>query len=56
MKLTKAQETKLAKLIVHITGECMCSPSSKTCLYWKNVDKGDDDWQTKAIIKAIKEL
>lgn len=56
MKLTKKQENELAKKLPHITGECLCSPSSKTCEYWKNVDKGGDDWQTKAIIKAIKDL
>lgn len=56
MKLTRAQENKLATKIRHITGECGCSASSKTCLYWKNVDKGGEDWQAKEIIKAIKAL
>ena len=56
MKLTKAQQQKLERAIKHITGECMCSPNSKTCLYWKQVDKGGDDWQAKEIIKLIKEL
>ena len=56
MKLTKTQEKKLAGKILHITGECQCSPSSTTCLYWKNVDKGGDDWQTKLIIREIKAL
>lgn len=56
MKLTQAQIKKLKTKLAHITGECLCSASSKTCVYWKNVDKGDDDWQAKEIIKLIKEL
>ena len=56
MKLTKAQEKKLTSKIKHIVGECNCSNSSKTCLYWKNVDKGGDDWQAQLIIKEIKSL
>lgn len=56
MKITKTQEKKLAQKLAHITGECMCSPNSKTCVYWKNVDKGGDDWQVKEIIKIIKEI
>ena len=55
MKLTKKQEGDLAKKIVHITGECMCSPTSKTCIYWKKVDE-ELGWQTKAIIQEIKKL
>lgn len=56
MKLTKMQENKLAKKIVHITGECNCLPSSRTCAYWKNVDKADYNWQTHLIIKEVKNL
>lgn len=56
MKLTKAQKMKLTKTISHITGECSCSPNSKTCIYWKLVDKGGDDWQAKEIIKVIEKL
>lgn len=56
MKLTKAQEKKLASKVKHITGECSCSPNSKTCIYWKMVDKGGDDWQAKEIIKALEKL
>lgn len=55
MKLTKTTENKLAKEISHITGECMCKASSNTCTYWKNVD-GENGWQTKAIIKLIKQI
>lgn len=55
MKLAKSVETKLTKKISHITGECMCKPSSKSCAYWRGVD-GKHGWQTKAIIKLIKEL
>lgn len=56
MKLTSAQKKKLASKIKHITGECGCSANSKACLYWKNVDKGGEDWQVKAIIKEIESL
>lgn len=56
MNLTKAQATKLTNKIKHITGECNCSPNSSTCAYWKNVDKGGEDWQAKEIIKEIKKL
>ena len=56
MKITKAQEKKLAQAVRHITGECLCSPSSKTCIYWKQVDKGGADWQAQEIIKLIKAL
>ena len=56
MELTKTQETKLAKAITHIVGECGCSPNSKTCAYWNNVDKPDMNWQTELIIKEIKKL
>lgn len=56
MKLTAQQKKKLTSKINHITGECCCSPNSKTCLYWKNVDKGGDDWQAKLIIKEIEKL
>ena len=56
MKLTKAEEKKIIGKITHITGECGCSPNSKTCLYWKYVDKGGDDWQAKEIVKLIKSL
>lgn len=55
MELSKTQEKKLMAKLKHITGECQCPSSSSTCLYWKNVDKGGD-WQSKQIIKAIKEL
>ena len=56
MKLTKLEEKKLAAKILHITGECSCSPSSKTCAYWATVDKGGATWQTNLIIKEIKKL
>lgn len=56
MKLTKAQENKLITKIKHIVGECGCSSNSKTCAYWKLVDKGGADWQVKEIIKEIKKL
>ena len=56
MKLTKAQEKKLITKIRHITGECACSPNSKTCPYWKYVDKGGEDWQAKLIIRELKSL
>ena len=55
MKLTATEVKKLQKILPHITGACMCSPNSKTCTYWKNVDKSED-WQTKAIIQEIKKL
>ena len=55
MKLTATQIKTLNKVLPHITGACMCSPSSKTCIYWKNVDK-KEDWQTAEIIKEIKKL
>lgn len=56
MKLTKTQENKLLAKVKHLTGECMCSPNSKTCPYWNKVDKGGEDWQAKAIIQEIKKL
>lgn len=56
MKLTKAQEKKLAKIISHITGECQCPATSKTCTYWATVDKGGAEWQTDLIIKEVKKL
>lgn len=56
MKLTAKQKRTLASKVKHITGECSCSCNSKTCLYWKNVDKGGEDWQAKEIIKAIEKL
>ena len=56
MKLTAQQKKKLTSKVNHITGECECRPNSKTCLYWKNVDKGGEDWQAKEIIKLIEKL
>lgn len=56
MKLNATQKRKLTAKIRHITGECGCSPNSKTCSYWKNVDKGGEDWQAKLIIKEIEKL
>lgn len=56
MKITKAQEKKLKTKVKHITGECNCPATSKTCAYWKNVDKGGEDWQADLIIKEIKLL
>lgn len=56
MKLTAAQKKKLTSKVKHLTGECGCSPNSKTCPYWKYVDKGGDDWQAKLIIKEIEKL
>ncbi len=56
MKITKAQEKQILKKLPHITGECMCPASSKTCIYWKNVDKGVENWQAKELVKLIKEL
>lgn len=56
MKITATQSKKLTAKIRHIVGECGCPASSKTCAYWKNVDKGEDDWQAKLIIKEIKNL
>ena len=56
MRLSKTDEKKLAARIKHITGECDCSPNSKTCAYWANVDKGGATWQTNLIIKEIKKL
>lgn len=59
MKLNSTQKKKLTSVIRHVTGECGCSPNSKTCLYWKNIDrrdKGGDDWQAKEIIKALEKL
>ena len=55
MKLTKTQISELNKKLPHITGECMCKPNSKTCIYWKKVDTGER-WQTDEIIKLIKAL
>lgn len=55
MKLTATQEKKLTAKLIHITGECNCSPNSKTCLYWKLVDKGGVE-VAKEIIKEIKKL
>lgn len=56
MKLTATQKKKLTSVIRHVTGGCGCSPNSKTCIYWKLVDKGGDDWQAKEIIKVIEHL
>ena len=56
MKLTVAQKKKLTTAVRHITGECGCSCNSKTCLYWKNVDKGGEGWQAKLILKEIEKL
>lgn len=59
MKLTSAQKKKLTAVIRHITGVCDCPASSKTCAYWKNIDrrdKGGTDWQAKLIIKEIEKL
>lgn len=56
MKLTVAQKKRLTSKIKHIVGECGCSPNSKTCLYWKNVDRGGDEWQAKLILKEIERL
>ena len=56
MKLTAKQKRTLTSKVKHITGECSCSPNSKTCIYWKLVDKGGDDWQTKEIIKVLEKL
>lgn len=56
MKLNATQKKKLTSVIRHVTGECGCSPNSKTCLYWKNVDKVGSDWQAKEIIKALEKL
>lgn len=56
MKLTAQQKRTLTSKVKHITGECSCPPNSKTCIYWKMVDKGGDDWQTKEIIKLIEKL
>lgn len=55
MKLTKAQKTKLASKLRHITGECNCPSNSKTCLYWTLVDKGSEGI-VKAIISEIEKL
>lgn len=56
MKLNAQQKKKLTGKIKHITGECCCSSNSKSCLYWKYVDKGDENWQAKLIIKEIEKL
>lgn len=56
MKLTKAKQTELAKKFKHIVGTCNCPADSKTCTYWRNVDKCDYDWQVDLIIKEIKKL
>lgn len=56
MKLTVEQKKKLTTAVRHITGECGCSCNSKTCLYWKNVDKGGEGWQAKLILKEIEKL
>ena len=56
MKLDSKQKKQLSKTLPHITGECMCPASSKTCVYWKNVEKGVGEWQTKLIIKEIEKL
>lgn len=56
MKLTATQKNKLASKVVHIVGECKCSADSKTCTYWKNVDKCDYNWQTELIIREIERL
>lgn len=56
MKLTAKQKRTLTSKVKHITGECSCSCNSKTCLYWKNVDRGGEDWQAKEIIKTIEKL
>lgn len=56
MKLTAKQKRTLTSKVKHITGECSCSCNSKTCIYWKLVDKGGDDWQAKEIIKVIEKL
>lgn len=52
--MNKTQEKALRTTIEHITGECGCAPSSKSCIYWKQVDKGGDKWQTDLIMKEIK--
>lgn len=56
MKVNQTELNKLAKKITHITGECGCPASSKTCVYWKTVDKADYNWQTDLIIKEVKSL
>lgn len=59
MKLTKAKQTELVKKFKHIVGTCNCPATSKTCLYWRNVDrrdKGEEDWQVDLIMKEIKKL
>ena len=56
MKLSATQKKKLTSKVKHITGECGCSPNSKTCIYWRLVDKGGDDWQAKEIIKEVEKL
>lgn len=56
MKVNQKEIDKLARKIIHLTGECGCSSNSKTCAYWKNVDKADYNWQTNLIIKEVKKL
>lgn len=56
MKLTATQKKKLMSRVRHITGECGCSANSRTCAYWKYVDKGGDDWQAKEIIKEVEKI
>lgn len=59
MKLTRAQEKKLESKIKHIVGTCQCPATSKTCAYWRNIDrrdKGGAEWQTDLIIKEVKKL
>lgn len=59
MKLTSAQKKKLESKIKHIVGTCQCPATSRTCIYWKNIDrrdKGGDDWQAKEIIKEVEKL
>lgn len=55
MKLTTAQKKKLIGKLIHLTGECNCPPSSKTCLYWKYVDKGGEE-VAREIVREIEKL
>lgn len=56
MKLTATQKKKLISRAKHYTGECSCSPLSKSCPYWKLIDKKGEDDLAKGLVKELEKL
>lgn len=56
MKLTATQKKKLISRAKHYTGECGCSPLSKSCPYWKLIDKKGEDDLAKGLVKELEKL